>query len=248
MKPVVILVGADKGGVGKTTTSRTLLDYLAARDTPARAFDSEFPRGALKRFYPNITEIVDLETAAGQIKIIDNLSTSAVKVSVVDVRAGLLLATLKTFDEVGFFDLVNAGEFKFILYHVVGPSISSLEEIAEIRPDNDGRNYLLVKNFINEASFFKWNPELRKQYTKLAKGAVEVTIPKLNEMAFEQAELAEVPFSAFVDNKNTDGQPANNSLVLRGYVRSWMNKVTSEYDRIGLIDRLSDRGVETQAA
>jgi cellulose biosynthesis protein BcsQ len=26
-KPGVILVGADKGGVGKTTVSRTLLDY-----------------------------------------------------------------------------------------------------------------------------------------------------------------------------------------------------------------------------
>jgi hypothetical protein len=27
-KPAVILVGADKGGVGKTTVSRALLDYL----------------------------------------------------------------------------------------------------------------------------------------------------------------------------------------------------------------------------
>jgi hypothetical protein len=248
VKPVVILVGADKGGVGKTTIARTLLDYLAARNTPARAFDSEFPRGALKRFHPNVTEIVDLETAADQIKVIDTLSTSDVKVSVVDVRAGLLLDTLKTFAEVGFFDLVDAGEFNFILFHVLGPSIASLEEIAEIRPYNDGRDYLLVKNFINETSFFEWNPELRKRYSKLAKEAVEVTIPKLNEMAFEQAELAGVPFSAFVANKTMDGQLANNSLVLRGYVRSWMNQVTSEYDRIGLTDRLSDRGVTTRAA
>ena len=29
-KPVVIVVGADKGGVGKTTVSRTLLDYFSA--------------------------------------------------------------------------------------------------------------------------------------------------------------------------------------------------------------------------
>jgi len=67
----VILVGADKGGVGKTTLARTLLDYLAARNTPARAFDSEFPRGALKRFHPKMTEIIDLETAADQIKVIE---------------------------------------------------------------------------------------------------------------------------------------------------------------------------------
>ncbi len=248
MKPVVILVGADKGGVGKTTLARTLLDYLAARNTPARAFDSEFPRGALKRFHPKMTEIIDLETAADQIKVIDTLSTSDVKVSVIDVRAGLLSDTLKTFTEVGFFDLVNAGEFNFILFHVIGPSIASLEEIGEIRPYAAGREYLLVKNFINETSFFEWNPQLHKRYFKLAMDAVEVTIPKLNEMAFEQAELAGVPFSAFVANRDADGQTANNSLVLRGYVRSWMNQATSEYDRIGLIDRLSDRGVTTQAA
>jgi len=69
-------VGADKGGVGKTTIARTLLDYLATRNTPSRAFDSEFPRGTLKRFHPKVTEVIDLETAADQIKVIDTLATS----------------------------------------------------------------------------------------------------------------------------------------------------------------------------
>jgi hypothetical protein len=248
MKPVVVLIGADKGGVGKTTVARTLLDYLAARNTPARAFDSEFPRGALKRFHPKITEVIDLETAADQIKVIDTLATSDVKVSVVDVRAGLLSDTLKTLSEVGFFDLVDAGEFNFILLHVIGPSIASLEEIAEIRPRVNGHDYLLAKNFINEASFFEWNPDLHKKYFQLAKDAVEVTIPKLNEMAYEQAELAGVPFSDFIANRNEDGQTANNSLVLRGYVRTWMNQISSEYDRINLIDRLADRGLASRAA
>ena len=40
-KPVVIVVGADKGGVGKTTVSRTLLDYFIAHNVPTRAFDTE---------------------------------------------------------------------------------------------------------------------------------------------------------------------------------------------------------------
>jgi hypothetical protein len=67
-------------------------------------------------------------------------------------------------------------------------------------------------------------------------------------MAFEQAELAGVPFSAFIANRHADGQTANNSLVLRGYVRTWMNQIGSEYDRINLIDRLAGQGVTTQAA
>ena len=45
MKPTLILIGADKGGVGKTTLSRALLDHVARKDISARAFDTENPRG-----------------------------------------------------------------------------------------------------------------------------------------------------------------------------------------------------------
>ncbi len=51
-RPAVILVRADKGGVGKTTVARTLLDYFAAHHTPVRALDTESPRGTLHRFHP----------------------------------------------------------------------------------------------------------------------------------------------------------------------------------------------------
>ena len=67
-------------------------------------------------------------------KMIDTLATSQVKVSVIDIRAGLLSPTLKTFTDVGFFDLVRAGEFNFGLFHVVGPSVASLDEIGDVLP------------------------------------------------------------------------------------------------------------------
>ena len=38
MKPTVFIVGADKGGVGKTTITRTLLDYLSANLSVAQPF------------------------------------------------------------------------------------------------------------------------------------------------------------------------------------------------------------------
>ncbi len=241
VKPVVLLVGADKGGVGKTTISRTVIDYLNAREMPLRAFDTEFPRGNLKRFHPKITEIVDITTAADQMKIIDTLTTSDAKVSLIDVRAGALLATLKTFTEVGFFDLAREGEFNFVLFHVIGPSIASLEEMAEVIPYMEGQHHFVVKNFINETSFFDWQPEVQKGYFKLAKNTVEITIPKLNEMAYEQSELAGVPFSTFIANKNAQGQTASYSLVLRGYVRTWFNQIGAEYDRTHLVDLLSGK-------
>ena len=57
-KPTVIVVGADKGGVGKTTVARTLLDYFTAHQMATRAFDTEAPKGthspnaAARRVWP----------------------------------------------------------------------------------------------------------------------------------------------------------------------------------------------------
>jgi MinD superfamily P-loop ATPase len=45
MAEPAVVVGADKGGVGKTTVARTVLDYFTAHHLPARAYDSEAPKG-----------------------------------------------------------------------------------------------------------------------------------------------------------------------------------------------------------
>ena len=76
-KPVVIVVGADKGGVGKTTVSRTLLDYFSANNVPTRAFDTESPRGTLKRLreHPRLLAcdaLLDQTLFAGSGNIIKN--------------------------------------------------------------------------------------------------------------------------------------------------------------------------------
>jgi hypothetical protein len=48
---------------------------------------------------------------------------------------------------------------------------------------------------------------------------VEITIPKLSEMAYEQVNLVSVPFATFIANKrDQSGEVANYSFVLRGYV------------------------------
>ena len=231
--PAVILVGADKGGVGKTTISRALLDYYGEKNILVRAFDTEHPRGTLQRFHPDITEIVDLTTVGDQMRVIDTLDTSQVKVSVIDIRAGLLSRTLEALQEIGFLDAAAEGQFDLHIVHVLGPSIASLEEIAEIAPFVDEASYYLTKNFINETNFFEWDEETYNKYFKKLKNGVEMTIPKLHEMAYEQVDIAGIPYSDFVANKPRGGNQTF-SFVLRGYVRKWIGDISEEFDRVGL--------------
>jgi hypothetical protein len=239
IKPAVILVGADKGGVGKTTVARALADYLTSKNILTRAFDTESPRGTLKRFHGGMTEVVDIDSTADQMKILDTLNTAQVKVSIIDTRAGALARTLKALHDVGFFEAVRDGQFTFILLHVLGPSIASLDEIAETAPFVSNAHYFLVKNHVNDSTFFEWDPKTYQNYFSQTRSAGELTIPKLSEMAYEQVEIAGTPFSQFVANKSDDGRQAAHSFVLRGYVRTWQGKIAEEFDKIGLLDLIA---------
>jgi len=240
-RPAVILVGADKGGVGKTTVARTLLDYFGAHQTPTRAFDTESPRGTLKRFHPDVTEVVDVTAVPDQMKIFDTLGNAEAKVTVIDVRAGLLSPTLQALNDIGFIESAKKGQITFAVFHILGPSIASLQEIAETARFVGDASYFLVKNHINDTSFFEWDPGTYNSYFKKIKGAEEINIPKLNEMACEQVEVASVPYVSFVANKNAKGESANYSFVLRGYVRHWLGNVWGEFDRVKLVDLVTPK-------
>ena len=242
MKPTLIIVGADKGGVGKTTISRVLMDYLARHNIVARAFDTENPRGTLNRFYPASTQIIDLHDVAEQMKVLDTLDTDAAKVTVVDLKAGNLSYALDLFDRIGVLDAARDGQFNLALVHVIGPAIASLDEINEVSKYVNGLDYIIARNFINETNFFEWDEKTFKKYFANLNSAHEVEIPKLNEMAFEQVDLAGVTFKDFIDNKAPDGSNGKYSFTLRGYVRKWCNDIDAELEKTKLIQSLQQAG------
>jgi hypothetical protein len=242
MKPTLILIGADKGGVGKTTISRALLDFFARKNVLTRAFDTENPRGTLRRFYPQITEIIDLGNVAHQMKVLDTLETANVPVTLVDLKAGNLGYSLDLFERIGVLEAARAGQFTLGLFHVVGPSIASLDEIGEIARYLQGVEYVVARNFINETNFFEWDQTTHRKYFAQLPKAQEIDVPKLNEMAYEQVDVAGVTFKDFIENRAADGQPGKFSFVLRGYVRKWCSEIDEEFARVKLIQDLLTGG------
>lgn len=230
MVPSIIIVGADKGGVGKTTVTRVLTDYLRQRQIRHRAFDTEYPSGDLVRFLQNAA-VVDINTVEDQMKIFDTAHPEIV--TVIDLRAGMLSPTIEALDDAKMLDGVRKGQMKLILLHVLGPTMKSLQEISDTaKRIGGGTKHLVVKNHINKTKFFEWDTEsARAEWQKLEQ--VTINVEQLPEIACEKMQEIGGSFKDFAE-----GLVLGQSLVLQGRVMTWLERTWAEFDRVRLLEQL----------
>ena len=129
--------------------ARTLLDYFAHQQVRARAFDTEVPKGTLKRFHPDVTDVVDISYVPDQMWIFDTVNSAEASVTLIDIRAGLLSPTLSALRNIDFIDAAKKNHIAFVVFHLLGPTLASLDEIAETAAYLGDAKYFMVKNFIN---------------------------------------------------------------------------------------------------
>jgi hypothetical protein len=222
-KPLVIMVGADKGGVGKTTVSRALDDYLRYRQVGAKIFDGEWPAGDLRQF-AEAGEIVDMQSIDHQMRMFDRLTG----VTLIDIKAGLFTEVLDSLARTGLLDDVRAGRFNLALLHVLGPSAASLKEIAAISAKlGAGAIHLLVKNYVNESGYKEWESDPRFA-AALSRPDRVVTIPHLEARACTEVQRQGLAFGAFIEQ--------GESRILVGYVRAWLREVFGAFTAAGMQD------------
>jgi hypothetical protein len=208
-RPTIVIVGADKGGVGKTTVTRIVLDFLRNAGLSFSAFDAETPKGNLVRFFPD-AKVVDLEHSNGQMAVFDGLEND--KVYVIDLAARQLTSTLKLLGDISLLEAVRDGKLDVIVLHVMGASVSSFQEIEATAKVITGSRYFIVTNHINDAVYFGWDsPEAQKA---LGLAEAVISVPKLDETSNEKVEAAGQPYADFVRERK--------SFVASGKVGHWL--------------------------
>lgn len=229
------IVGGDKGGVGKTTVSRLLVEYFDEMHRPPRAFDTEYPKGSLQRFHPKTTRLVDIQTVKSQIEIFDSLQESRAP-HVLDLRAGTFSNVLRTFEDIAILDQMREGLLEIYFFHVIGGNWEALGEVSDAMEQLPIDRHVVVKSFATSPDFVFWEEsDIRRRF--VSAGGTELTIPRLDELVYETVDTHSLPFRSFIANKMADGQPANFSLVLRGYCRKWLADIFAEFSRCEALKR-----------
>jgi hypothetical protein len=221
--PVLVMTGSDKGGVGKTTIARALLDFLKENGVRPSVFDTEPDPGVLRRFYKT-AKSVDVGVVRGQMQVFDEVESAGF--TFVDIKAGGLSKVLTAMRDAGLLKDVHAGKMRMIVVHVLGSTEASLREIAAAGAVLDeGGEHILVKNHATDGQFFEWDKETYNSFFK--PGQPVLDIPHLDGMACDAVDQKATSFSDFIaDNSN--------SRMLRGIVRHWLGEVFQQFEAANL--------------
>lgn len=218
--PHFVVVGADKGGVGKTMVARTLADYFRAHGATVRSFDGEYLArhpvtkevcGTFARFCAG-TKVININEPDDQMKVFDGLGDA--QVTLLDLPAGALSTTLETLRMLGFFGGIDDGSLRLSVVHVIGSNKASFDEIDTTREAVAGANYVTVLNSTN-----------RSKFDGLPASVVSpVRIGLLNEAAAAAVDMSNKGFAEFC------GDVAKESRTMRGYVNAWLRECFKEFD------------------
>ena len=176
-----------------------------------------------------------MTTTADQMKIFDTLNAAA-SVTVIDVRAGLLSPALASLRDIGFLDAAKSGQITFAVFHILGPSIASLDEIAETANFMQGAKYFLVKNFINDTSSSSGTRRPTIPISTASRTPPSSRSRSSTKWPMSRSRSPRCRSSNSSPTRASNDEAANYSFVLRGYVRHWLANVWSEFDRIKLTD------------
>lgn len=225
MTPTLIIVGADKGGVGKTTISRVLLDYCKDKGIKPEVFDTE---GALHKFYP-YARIVDIDRVDGQMQIFDTAYKA--EYTIVDMKAGVLSETLKTMRNAGLLTPADRGNMRLIVLHVLGSSVQSLSEIVDTNAMlAEGGEHILIENRASDGSFFKWDEGTRKSFFEMVRPAGHIEIPHLAARATEDVDRSAESFANYIRNDQK-----KHSDFLTRLVKFWRGEVYKAFDGLNIV-------------
>lgn len=157
MKKIIFVTG-DKGGVGKTFTSRLLETYLSKSEVNYKTFETDKTNSSFKRFSISETDFVDLDRQGDADIIFETLvENNDLKVNLVDCAARTMDRILDWLNEVDITTLSNEFKISVDFYYVLGSDKDSLQIlndlIKKIDDSNLPINLTLVKNYGRSDSY-----------------------------------------------------------------------------------------------
>ncbi len=221
----LILVHGDKGGIGKSTASRGLLDWSIREGKNYTAFDSDQRNPHLYRYYNRVHNVkkIDVKSQGGIDPVFNELSSGNQNV-LVDLPAGVGASFDSILVEVDLNDALTELEARLTLVLVISrlkDSVDMIETTLDVFKKVPA-DFVIIKNlyFGEEDKFTRYDlSKVRKDASQ--RGAAEVIMPDLSDKVYDTLDGRNLPFMTAVEDSELE-------FATRQRVKTWVKRFDSE--------------------
>ena len=227
----IVFVTGDKGGVGKSFTSRVLLDWYGERGIKIKTFDTDKTNSTLFRFFSSsesdglMLNQLDTDNQGDLDAFLNQVAGSKDEVFVIDCAARTMDRFLVWMKEVGFFELTREHDIKVTLAFVLGPEkdcVAILKDIASEFEKN--AEYILIKNEGKGSEFKVYDGSKTRERILKSLSGIEIKIPLLHSKTSLEVDRLSIPFSVAKDSTAL-------GLAERSRVRTFQARAFLELDQ-----------------
>lgn len=227
----MILVTGNKGGTGKSTFSRGLLDVYTHLGLSCHAYDSDTQNPQLFRHYDKSIGVsrIDIALRGGADVLLDDLEQSKAAVVLVDLPAGSGNSFEHYERDVQLISSASELGYRLTVVSVlsrVKDSVNALRLLMEFCGDRV--DYIAVKNLhFGEADKFKRFDQSKAKVQFLTLGGVEIAMPDLFDDTYDVIDEKDLTFRYAV------GEQSPLSRANRSRMHQWLKTMEMESRKAG---------------
>jgi hypothetical protein len=227
----ILLIGGEKGGVGKSLVSRALAQYFIDHSLPFVGFDTDRSHGALMRFYADYASPILID----RYEALDHIVEAAVERPgirvLVDLAAQTHAPLVAWMDDSGVLDLANENALRITYWHVMDTGRDSVDLLRQVLERfQDRLNYVVVRNQLRGNDFS--NLEKSGLIDRLSDlGGRVVEVKQLHQSVIQKIDAKDSSFWAAKQSGSEFG--AGLGLMERQRLKTWMNHVFAEFNAAG---------------
>ena len=219
-------VGGEKGGVGKSFTSRVLAQYFIDSNRELIAFDTDTSHATFSRFYQEFTIPVSVDDVLSLDKIIDTAERNANTNIVVDLAAQTHQKISQWITECGLFDIAKELGLDLYFWHVMDDGADSVARLDALIDTFSSANIplVVVQNY-GRGKSFKLFEQTETFSRAKERRATFISIPKLEESLSQKVDFSNTSFWAAANNKEIM------KIAERHRVKIWLNFCYQQIER-----------------
>lgn len=222
-------IGGEKGGVGKSLTSRLLAQYMIDQQIPFLGFDTDRSHGALLRFYEGFASPVVLDKREAFDVVVEAATENPERRILVDLAAQTHDPLVQWIDDAGVIELAQELGVTLTYWHVMDAGKDSVDLLGKLL-DRFGASlqYVLVRNQVRGGDFAVLD-QSGLQDKAIALGAKVITLKKLHEGVVNKIDADSSSFW-----KATQSEPGGLGLMDRQRLKMWLRDAYREIESVGI--------------